>query len=259
MKDIGRNDPCPCGSGKKFKKCHLGREEELSLEGSGGFTEEMSRMITSLPEVSYGRCRELTDSLHIPELTGEHVGVRFVDLRTYRGLGYYGTGGGGTAEEKGGSIFINVEKTRMTDPGHVYLAVSRDIDDSSLVHQLAHVLDYLGGSRLMPGLQNQLSYELDVPVEHLEHPEEFGRRLSHLKDRFNIQLDADDTIVHFLYEKGRLIKGELIRRNDGPSIRARSNDILTFLARHQEEVESLIRHLPGYIGSRQGGSSHPAS
>lgn len=21
---VGRNDPCPCGSGKKFKKCHLG-------------------------------------------------------------------------------------------------------------------------------------------------------------------------------------------------------------------------------------------
>ena len=20
---IGRNDPCPCGSGKKYKKCHL--------------------------------------------------------------------------------------------------------------------------------------------------------------------------------------------------------------------------------------------
>jgi uncharacterized protein YecA (UPF0149 family) len=22
-KDVGRNDPCPCGSGKKFKKCCL--------------------------------------------------------------------------------------------------------------------------------------------------------------------------------------------------------------------------------------------
>jgi preprotein translocase subunit SecA len=22
VKNIGRNDPCPCGSGKKFKKCH---------------------------------------------------------------------------------------------------------------------------------------------------------------------------------------------------------------------------------------------
>src|SRR5262249_12289920 len=26
---IGRNDPCPCGSGKKFKYCHEGREGEL--------------------------------------------------------------------------------------------------------------------------------------------------------------------------------------------------------------------------------------
>ena len=24
-KHIGRNDPCPCGSGKKFKKCCLGK------------------------------------------------------------------------------------------------------------------------------------------------------------------------------------------------------------------------------------------
>lgn len=22
---VGRNDPCPCGSGVKFKKCHLGK------------------------------------------------------------------------------------------------------------------------------------------------------------------------------------------------------------------------------------------
>ena len=28
---VGRNDPCPCGSGQKFKKCHAGREEELAL------------------------------------------------------------------------------------------------------------------------------------------------------------------------------------------------------------------------------------
>ncbi len=26
----GRNDPCPCGSGKKFKQCHLGREDEIA-------------------------------------------------------------------------------------------------------------------------------------------------------------------------------------------------------------------------------------
>ncbi|HWQ11541.1 MAG TPA: preprotein translocase subunit SecA [Roseiflexaceae bacterium] len=39
----GRNDPCPCGSGKKFKQCHLGREGELlamlqagTAQGDGG-------------------------------------------------------------------------------------------------------------------------------------------------------------------------------------------------------------------------------
>jgi len=33
MSDIGRNDPCPCGSGLKYKKCCLGREEEPADTG----------------------------------------------------------------------------------------------------------------------------------------------------------------------------------------------------------------------------------
>jgi len=31
MKKIGRNDPCPCGSGKKYKKCCLPKDEEKEL------------------------------------------------------------------------------------------------------------------------------------------------------------------------------------------------------------------------------------
>ena len=31
LRNVGRNDPCPCGSGKKFKKCCLGKEELLEL------------------------------------------------------------------------------------------------------------------------------------------------------------------------------------------------------------------------------------
>lgn len=31
---VGRNDPCPCGSGKKFKKCCLPKQEELRLKFS---------------------------------------------------------------------------------------------------------------------------------------------------------------------------------------------------------------------------------
>jgi hypothetical protein len=32
FKDVGRNDPCPCGSGRKFKKCCLGKSELESRE-----------------------------------------------------------------------------------------------------------------------------------------------------------------------------------------------------------------------------------
>ena len=39
---IDRNGPCPCGSGQKFKKCHLGREHELRGEAAidGGAAEK---------------------------------------------------------------------------------------------------------------------------------------------------------------------------------------------------------------------------
>ncbi len=30
VRKIGRNELCPCGSGKKFKACHEGREAELA-------------------------------------------------------------------------------------------------------------------------------------------------------------------------------------------------------------------------------------
>jgi hypothetical protein len=28
----GRNDPCPCGSGKKYKQCHLAQDEAAERE-----------------------------------------------------------------------------------------------------------------------------------------------------------------------------------------------------------------------------------
>ncbi len=30
---IGRNDPCPCGSGRKFKKCCIGKAKAAATEG----------------------------------------------------------------------------------------------------------------------------------------------------------------------------------------------------------------------------------
>lgn len=35
FRNVGRNDPCPCGSGKKFKKCCIGKAELLELAAPG--------------------------------------------------------------------------------------------------------------------------------------------------------------------------------------------------------------------------------
>ena len=34
MKEIGRNDPCHCGSGKKYKNCHMGKSEGVTSNKS---------------------------------------------------------------------------------------------------------------------------------------------------------------------------------------------------------------------------------
>ena len=31
-KNLGRNDPCHCGSGKKYKQCHLDKDEQAARE-----------------------------------------------------------------------------------------------------------------------------------------------------------------------------------------------------------------------------------
>ncbi len=250
MKKIGRNDPCPCGSGKKFKKCHVGREDELPLNGMGEFTDEMSARITALPEVDYGRSREMADALDIRELTGNSMGIRFVDLKAYNDLNIFGGSHSKASEGKGGGVFINLFKTTKTDPDHVYLAISPHIDDSTLTHELAHVLDYLGGSKLMPGTLEPLSFELGVPVDHLEHPLEFGYWLDYLRKRFDVQLDADDTIVHYLYQKGRLINGKEIQGKNSVILKSKSDGVFKFLSENNLEIDALIRNLPGYIGAR---------
>ena len=248
MKKIGRNDPCPCGSGKKFKKCHMGREDDLSVEGIGEISlEEMAARITSLSLVHYGRSREIEDGLDIPALTGKPIGIKFVDLKDYNDLNIFGNIHPKASKGQSGGVFINLYKTAKTDPEHIYIAISRNIDESTLVHEIAHVLDYLGGSKLVPGTLEPLSLELGVPVDHLEHPDEYGYWLDYLSRIFDIQLDADDAIIVYLYEKGLLIKGKEIQANNGLIIRSKSDGMLKYLSAHSEEIDALIRDLPGYI------------
>lgn len=55
MAKIGRNDPCPCGSGKKFKKCcYLKKTEDISQEGAaeGAAPVSLHEEITKIQEAA---------------------------------------------------------------------------------------------------------------------------------------------------------------------------------------------------------------
>jgi hypothetical protein len=210
----------------------------------------MSERVTSLPPVSYGRSEEMIEALDTKKLTGSEIGIKFVDLQKYRELDILGQQS--FRKEKGGAggVVINVLKTSKSDPDNIYVAISPKIGDSVLVHQLAHVLNYLSGSKLMPGMAKPLSFDLAVPVEHLEHTHEFGYWLDYLQEEFDVQFDADDAIVSYLYRNGMLIKGEDMEKQDSFVLKSKSDRILKFLSERSAEIDALIRELPGYIGER---------
>lgn len=252
MLKVGRNDPCPCGSGKKFKKCHFGREGDLLQERGEENTTASGREIVGLPGMEEGRCREVLDGLDILGLTGSRTKIRFIDLDAYVGLGLSGAAGQERGSRRAGGVIVNPLKTQAIDPEHIYVALSRDAGESTLIHEVAHVLNYLKGSSPLPGYTTPLSYDLSIPVEHLEHTMEFAGWLKFLAEKFGVTLDADDRIVAYLHEHGMLLRDEEVRQGDGLWLRSRSEKLLSFLSARSGEIDALICELPGYIGSRKG-------
>lgn len=59
MRKIGRNDPCPCGSGKKYKKCHLDRASQAPVtteEALQWFNGSYDQRFCSVPASLKNQC-----------------------------------------------------------------------------------------------------------------------------------------------------------------------------------------------------------
>ncbi len=57
MDKIGRNDPCPCGSGQKYKKCCLGKED-VSSDSSGNLKSLSDELQELVDGRSFGSLKE---------------------------------------------------------------------------------------------------------------------------------------------------------------------------------------------------------
>lgn len=74
MKKLGRNDLCPCGSGKKYKKCHLGLYNKEGHPILPKDVEDMARRFYDLPKEPFARGGFLTGRSFIDTI---HDGKRY--------------------------------------------------------------------------------------------------------------------------------------------------------------------------------------
>jgi len=246
--NVGRNDPCPCGSGKKFKNCHLGREMELMLRRDEPLAAGAADLICSLPEVDYGRGPEMVGALDFEALTGRRTKVRLVDLAAYHRLGFGGAGRQAPRAGQSAGVFINPVKTRAVDPDHLYLAVSRHVTDSTLIHQLAHVLHHLADDPPGPDVTGRIALETGIPVEQLEHTAQYAGWLAALRDKFGVEPDAEDAIVLYLHQRELLLSDAWIAADDRTEMLVAAERMMRHMRQHATEIDELIKSRPGYIG-----------
>jgi hypothetical protein len=222
-------------------------EDHLVLESVRMAQQRSLEKITRLPEVRYGLCQTILEGLDLEEVTGQAKKIRFIDLQAYRDLGFLDPYAQEHLKSEAAGILVNPQKTGLTDPLHLYIAVTPSVTGSILIHEVAHVLDLLGGSGITPEMTYPLQEKTGLPMEHLEHPQEFGDYLILLRDRFKIELDAEDTIVAFLAKYRVLIPAAEIKKGDPARLKEKSAKILMFLQEHREEITRLIQDRERYI------------
>ncbi|MCB2227105.1 MAG: SEC-C domain-containing protein [Desulfarculaceae bacterium] len=245
--NIGRNDLCPCGSGKKFKRCHMGREKDIVTDRLTQDPGQIALAITKLPACDHPRAAEMVADFSLTSPGGKTIRVKLVDLVSYAQLQ---AGAADAPRSTSGGVLINPHKTRVLDPTHVYLALSKDADDSLIIHQLAHAADLICGSSLPPGKAVALSRETNVPSELFEHPQEFGEELLALSEKYGVELDAEDEIVAFLARRKMLLPGRLIAEGNSSELIAAAEKTMRVLQESRDEIDARIKNRTGYVGAK---------
>jgi hypothetical protein len=243
--NIKRNDPCPCGSGKKFKNCHMGREAEIPTDQMQLDPGEVAIRIGKLPQADNPRAQELVKDLVFTSAAGRKVRIKLVDLDAYRQLTLFGS----SSQNQGpGGVMINPFKTRVLDPDHIYIALSPDADESTVLHEVAHVADLIEGSGMQPERGQAVSQETGLPPELTEHPQEYGERLLALSQEMGIELDAEDEIVAILARRHLLIPGKTIARAKHHDLVSAADKIMRYMDENRDEIDARIKSRPGYVG-----------
>ena len=78
MSKVGRNQPCPCGSGVKFKKCHGRFRDSSQFNEDRGLTPDLKRMLSAV--AAKERIRELQQGFGRPIISWNFKGHQMVAI-----------------------------------------------------------------------------------------------------------------------------------------------------------------------------------
>ena len=101
MSKIGRNDPCPCGSGKKYKKCCLGKYRQTDNDLYNHLKDEIQLLV--FLSKSYDEGLE-----HVAKILANRIGILIHDTRNSTSLL--------TQLKKSSILFYDTSSDVLSDP-----------------------------------------------------------------------------------------------------------------------------------------------
>ena len=114
MGKIGRNDPCPCGSGKKFKKCCLGSPRKKLVTEETETKTPKSKFLAYVEKHEAGHIFNMITALQlIPENHGKNYRIEVMAREAVRN---FGDGTGGNWKKLSSLIVDEFPRHHMEDP-----------------------------------------------------------------------------------------------------------------------------------------------
>lgn len=157
---VGRNDPCPCGSGRKYKVCHEGMRATLTPDQRHSW---LMRKIAYFPQRAGNGIRLATEMAHLdqlidPEHEGEFSDALYLDLIAWddRNLSaFYARRGPILPPEDAATARALAESRRdlwevvAADPGRLLSLRNVRSGEEVQVEEGHGAVDYPAGSRLL--------------------------------------------------------------------------------------------------------------
>jgi hypothetical protein len=269
VSDVGRNDPCPCGSGKKYKRCHL------AIDSAAGSIHDMDHDLTA---AMYTFASELVGEPWLDPDEIDPDSLPFLLPFTFYSRERHGRSlAEEFAEAEGESLqarmrswlaaqleaWLSVWEVQSVEPGRrvrlrdVLTGVQRDVLEltasSQLVvhhHVLARVVgfegeSYLAGMHPFPlaplaaadvidGIRRQLRVKHRVSPERLQ-----GARAT------GIVVRAWDDMIHLLVDRAE--RGPALSNTDGDPL-VIVTDRFALAAEDRARVAAAIRGMPDVDG-----------